>query len=34
VFCFPASNHGESLEPISAADQTESIQNGLEEFVF
>jgi len=29
---FPASNRGEALEPISAADQTESIQNELGEF--
>jgi hypothetical protein len=29
---FPASNRGEALEPVSAADQTESIQNRLGEF--
>jgi hypothetical protein len=29
---FPASKRGEALEPVSAADQTESIQNRLGEF--
>jgi hypothetical protein len=28
---FPASKRGEALEPVSAADQTESIQNRLGE---
>jgi hypothetical protein len=28
----PASKRGEALEPVSAADQTESIQNRLGEF--